>query len=85
MADSSISIEGISTCEGVGKEDPINSSEYETDSEGELSEEEEEPKLKYERVRGDVTTLLERDSLTSIVSNDKVCCYEHSITKLMYM
>lgn len=44
------------------------SSEYSTDSE----EEEEEPKLKYERVRGDLPTLLERDSLTSIVSNDKV-------------
>ena len=46
-----------------------SSGEFDSDSE---SDEEEEPKLKYERVRGDLATLLERDSLTTIASNDKV-------------
>uniref|UniRef100_A0A6A7FZH2 Vacuolar protein sorting-associated protein 41 homolog n=2 Tax=Hirondellea gigas TaxID=1518452 RepID=A0A6A7FZH2_9CRUS len=45
------------------------SSEYESESD---SEEEEEPRLKYERVRGNLATLLDRDSLTSIASNDKL-------------
>ena len=56
------------SCSG-GEEEYSEEEEYESECE---DSEDEEPKLKYERVRGHLVTLLERESLTSIASNDKV-------------
>ena len=53
------------------KSQNLNMSNDDDDSDSSY-EEEEEPKLKYERLCGDLSGILQRDSLNAIASNGKV-------------